>query len=103
MRANTVRTLAAAVAGCLLSLAWVRTSTADKDPRLAPEVLHGPSLQPDRVILTWAGDPATTQAVTWRTSTAVARAAAQIAVAEERHRLRGQCFRTEDVTTPSSW
>ncbi|MEO1338362.1 MAG: metallophosphoesterase family protein, partial [Myxococcota bacterium] len=36
---------------------------------------------PDRVVLTWTGDPATSQAVTWRTSTKVEQAFAQIAVA----------------------
>lgn len=36
---------------------------------------------PDRIILTWSGDPATTQSVTWRTDTTVARAAAEIALA----------------------
>jgi hypothetical protein len=36
---------------------------------------------PDRVILTWSGDPATTQSVTWRTDTTVARAVAQYALA----------------------
>ncbi|MGH7574321.1 MAG: fibronectin type III domain-containing protein, partial [Longimicrobiales bacterium] len=36
---------------------------------------------PDRIILTWSGDPATTQSVTWRTDITVARAAAEIALA----------------------
>jgi hypothetical protein len=40
----------------------------------------GPS--PDRIILTWKGDPTTTQAVTWRTDTSVTRAGAQIALAD---------------------
>jgi 3',5'-cyclic AMP phosphodiesterase CpdA len=34
---------------------------------VAPEILHRPTAQPDRIRLTWNGDPATTQAVTWRT------------------------------------
>jgi hypothetical protein len=33
----------------------------------SPAELHRPTPQPDRVRLTWNGDPATTQAVTWRT------------------------------------
>jgi acid phosphatase type 7 len=36
---------------------------------------------PDRIILTFAGDPATTQAVTWRTDHSVTEGTAQIAVA----------------------
>lgn len=38
---------------------------------------------PDRVILTWTGDPAVSQAVTWRTDTSVTAAKGQIAVAED--------------------
>jgi 3',5'-cyclic AMP phosphodiesterase CpdA len=30
--------------------------------------LHRPLVVPDRIVLTWTGDPATSQAVTWRTS-----------------------------------
>jgi 3',5'-cyclic AMP phosphodiesterase CpdA len=41
-----------------------------------------PSVIPDRIILTLAGDPATTQAVTWRTDASVEEAFAQIAVAD---------------------
>ncbi|HEV3339743.1 MAG TPA: metallophosphoesterase family protein [Pirellulales bacterium] len=44
--------------------------------------VYKPTVLPDRIILTWAGDPAFTQAVTWRTSTEVARAWAEIAVAD---------------------
>jgi hypothetical protein len=43
---------------------------------------YTPTRIPDRVILTWNGDPATTQAVTWRTDTTVTKAVAQIAVSE---------------------
>lgn len=44
---------------------------------------HTPTRQPDRLILTWNGDPASTQAVTWRTSVEVQSAVAEIAVAED--------------------
>lgn len=44
--------------------------------------VHQPTLLPDRVILTWTGDPASSQAVTWRTSTDVRTALAEIAVAD---------------------
>lgn len=51
-------------------------------PRPVPEVeQHRPTALPDRVVLTWTGDPATTQAVTWRTDTSVSRAVAELAVA----------------------
>ena len=40
-----------------------------------------PSKDPDRIMLTFHGDPATSRAVTWRTDTQVSRSVAQIAVA----------------------
>jgi 3',5'-cyclic AMP phosphodiesterase CpdA len=55
---------------------------ADKPQPLADEVVHRPGRIPDRVVLTWQGDPARTQAVTWRTDTSVAKALAQIAPAD---------------------
>jgi len=64
----------------------VDTQGQDEDPdkpELASEAkTYRPSAVPDRIVLTWKGDVATTQAVTWRTSTDVKRAVAQIAVAE---------------------
>lgn len=42
--------------------------------------LHRPLVVPDRIVLTWTGDPATSQAVTWRTS--VHEDSASTAVAE---------------------
>lgn len=42
---------------------------------------YPPSPVPDRIILTWNGDPSTTQAVTWRTDTTVLEAKAEIALA----------------------
>jgi 3',5'-cyclic AMP phosphodiesterase CpdA len=47
-----------------------------------PADVHRATLMPDRIVLTWAGDPTTAQAVTWRTSTEVAQGLAEIAVAE---------------------
>lgn len=41
------------------------------------------SADPDRIILTWAGDPATTQSITWRTDTTVRLALAQVALAAD--------------------
>ncbi|MGL4460748.1 MAG: metallophosphoesterase [Planctomycetia bacterium] len=44
-------------------------------------VVYTAANHPDRVVLTIAGDPATTQAATWRTSAAVGRGFGQIALA----------------------
>jgi len=46
------------------------------------KALYTPTAMPERLILTWAGDPARTQAVTWRTDASVKQAYAQIAVAQ---------------------
>src|SRR5262245_54810028 len=55
----------------------------DHRPALVqPADAYRPSALPDRIILTWPGDPATTQAVTWRTSVEVAKGLAEIAVAD---------------------
>jgi 3',5'-cyclic AMP phosphodiesterase CpdA len=55
----------------------------DHPPAAAkPAEVYRPTVLPDRIVLTWAGDPATSQAVTWRTSTEVTKALAEIAVAE---------------------
>ena len=42
---------------------------------------------PDRVVLTWEDDPATTQSVTWRTNTATIKGMAQLATANANGRL----------------
>ena len=42
---------------------------------------HAPTPLPDRVVLTWDGNPATSQAVTWRTDVTVMEGKAQLAVA----------------------
>lgn len=51
-------------------------------PPLADEAdVYRPSLRPDRIVLSWQRDPATTQSVTWRTSVAIKRPVAEIAEA----------------------
>lgn len=47
-----------------------------------------PSPQPDRIILTFSGDPSNRQSVTWRTDTSVKKAMAQITLAYEAPMLR---------------
>jgi len=48
---------------------------------LKPAEMYAPGIMPDRIILTWAGDPKTTQAVTWRTSVEVVEGYAELAIA----------------------
>ncbi len=46
-----------------------------------------PSKDPDRIILTFHGDPATSRAVTWRTDSTVTQSVAQIAIATKNSRF----------------
>lgn len=50
-------------------------------PKVEPAEFARPSTLPDRIVLTWAADPATSQAVTWRTSADVTRGLAEITIA----------------------
>ncbi len=59
----------------------------------AKDELHKPSAWPDRVVLTWRGDPARSQALTWRTDVSVRDAVAEIAPADA-----GRAFVEKAVT-----
>ena len=59
-----------------------------------------PSKDPDRIILTFHGDPATSRAVTWRTDTGVMQAVAQIAEATENSRFTDHAVTQKAVTEP---
>jgi len=56
---------------------------APKRAPMADKEAAKPTPRPDRIILTWEGDPATSQAVSWRTDTSVDAALAQIAPAAD--------------------
>jgi len=49
------------------------------EDKAADKRSHSPSACPDRIVLTWDGDPATSQAVTWRTDSTVEQGLAQVA------------------------
>jgi hypothetical protein len=85
------RSYLVAIFGLLGSLAYVMV--AQKDPKVSKEVVHRPTPLPDRIILTWAGDPTTSQAVTWRTDSSVTKAVAEIAEAGD-----GPDFVTRAIT-----
>ncbi|HTN01891.1 MAG TPA: fibronectin type III domain-containing protein, partial [Planctomycetaceae bacterium] len=102
--------LLAIVAGISLYRSSIRTgpsaetAMADSEPaRVADEDLHRPTRLPDRVILTFAGDPARTAAVNWRTDLSVSRGVAQIAVAGDNREFqdaaRQIAARTEPFTS----
>ena len=71
-----------------------------KTPRVADAVAHRPTAIPDRIILTWTGDPAHSQAVTWRTDATVKRAVAQIAPADAGPKFVAKAETVEAETTP---
>lgn len=75
MRTRLIRGVMASVA-----LAGVIVSYETTVPE---DMKYRPSRLPDRVILTWAGNPATSQAVTWRTELGVTPAVAEIAESED--------------------
>jgi 3',5'-cyclic AMP phosphodiesterase CpdA len=54
----------------------------DPVPVVRPAEVYAPGVLPDRIVLSWAEDPKTTQSVTWRTSTDVRQGIAEIAKAE---------------------
>lgn len=67
------------VTGLLLATAPAGVFAYDYDRAAIDSVS---TVIPDRVVLTWDGDPATTAAVTWRTSTAILTSEAEIAKAD---------------------
>lgn len=96
MAGMNLRALTAAGFCALIAVAWLRHAPAANEVKMPAKLLHAPSPQPDRVILTWAGDPKTTQAVTWRTDVNVEKSAAEIAIAED-----GPLFRKKARQVPA--
>jgi 3',5'-cyclic AMP phosphodiesterase CpdA len=78
------------LAGLLATLTWSLSRSAlahdgheHAPPKPVPDAeAHRPTAIPDRIIRTFAGDPARSIAVTWRTDAAVEKAVAQIAPAD---------------------
>jgi hypothetical protein len=64
----------------------------------APAETYRPGVFPDRVILNWTEDASTGFSVTWRTSTAVAEAFAEIAEPGPNHHFARQARRVTAVT-----
>lgn len=71
-----------------------------RTPAVPDAVAHRPTALPDRILLSWTGDPARSQAVTWRTDTTVRRAVAQIAPADAGPRFSTRARTVPAVTTP---
>ena len=87
----------------LLCLTGVTTEHDDHDhynkPRKAEDAeIYRPTPVPDRIVLTWSADPATTQSVTWRTDTSVNQAFAEIAIAEDGPQFRDKSRQSQADT-----
>lgn len=95
--AGLARVATAAVLALLLiagSAQAQNTLVVDGMPR------YEPTGYPDRIVLTFAGDPARTQAVTWRTGPGVSTAVAEIAVATATPGLHLGARTVRGATTP---
>lgn len=68
--------------------------------RVDDREIFKPSPMPDRIILTWTGEPAQTQAVTWRTDTTIAKAYAEIAESESGPKFTSKAQRIDASTEP---
>jgi 3',5'-cyclic AMP phosphodiesterase CpdA len=69
-------------------------------PKVEPAEMARPKVLPDRIVLTWSDDPATTQAVTWRTSTDVPRGLAEITIADAAPQLEAKSRQLVAVSQP---
>lgn len=86
--------------GFFLPIAAVNghSDEAEKPAAFAAELAYKPTPMPERVILTWSEDPASTQSVTWRTDTSVTKAVAEIAIANS----NGRALKTERFDAQTS-
>ena len=76
--------LVGALTTAMFAGAWnVAQSQNEPTPAYPQADKHKPSTLPDRVMLTYEGNPADSQSVTWRTDATVKTAQAQIAKAGE--------------------
>ena len=84
----------------LLNSAGLTHETPDSSPpKISAQEQHQPSVLPDRIVLTWTGDPAHTQDVTWRTSTACQHAFVEFAVATQGPYFVENSVRIDATTT----
>lgn len=66
-----------------------------QQPSVTPSAQSPSGRLPDRVVLNWANDPATTMAVAWRTSSAAKGTVGEIAVAEDGPDFKGKAVKVE--------
>lgn len=87
------------VFGFSLTIFVQTTSAADPAQPVSETEKNAPSAFPDRILLGWKGDPARSQAITWRTSTEVEHAFAEVTVATDGPHFVKDAKRIEATTT----
>jgi acid phosphatase type 7 len=97
---RTVPGPAALAAAVLFLLLLAPAASAQNTLVVEGSPRYTPSIYPDRVVLTFGGDPARTQAVTWRTDASVTEAVAEIAVAGDSPGLHLAARTVGGRTTP---
>lgn len=73
-------------------------SGSDLPVKVPDYVTYLPTAVPDRIVLCWADDPATSAAVNWRTDTTVAASIAEIAPARDGPDFAGDALRVSTAT-----
>ncbi|MCH2163017.1 MAG: metallophosphoesterase family protein, partial [Phycisphaerales bacterium] len=92
-----------AIAGAVAILLVHGVGWADDEDvveRVPDQTAYRATPMPDRIVLSWTGDPVTTQAVTWRTDPSVVHAIGQVAPAGDGPGFVGEA-RTIDAVTVS--
>jgi hypothetical protein len=108
--ASRTRTLWRGLSGLSIALVLLNHAASrgheghdDHESKVEPvpaRVIHRPTAMPDRIVLTWMADPATTQAVSWRTGDVVKAAVAEIAIAGAGPNFVDSAKRVRAETTP---
>ena len=70
-----------------------------KATEYSAELAHAPTPLPDRVVLTWEDDPATTQSVTWRTNVETTIGKAHLALANS----NGRALELEELQAETTY
>ncbi|HEX6987590.1 MAG TPA: fibronectin type III domain-containing protein, partial [Planctomycetaceae bacterium] len=83
-----------------LSLALLVAAPAYSEEVPPSQAVFRPTPVPDRVLLSWSGDPATTASVSWRTDASVTKAFAEIAPAGPGPDFKEDAKAVEAATQP---
>lgn len=76
-------TLSSLARVCVCTLAWFFAAQTSAWAAADAAPAYPPRARPDRIVLSWTGDTASTQAVTWRTDVGVSGACAEILPASD--------------------